>query len=99
MVTTEHRWYLGPVVVALKQNSSLYQYEVLHGDAQGSTAAVTNGSGQLVAHYLHDAWGKQSEILSGSASQLLTASAGRRGYTGHEHVGGSGYYSYERPDL
>jgi RHS repeat-associated protein len=86
VVTTEHRWYLGPVVVALKQNSSLYQYEVLHGDAQGSTAAVTNGSGQLVAHYLHDAWGKQSEILSGSASQLLTASAGRRGYTGHEHV-------------
>ncbi len=86
VVTTEHRWYLGPVVVALKQNSSLYQYEVLHGDAQGSTAAVTNGSGQLVAHYLHDAWGKQSEILAGSASQLLTASAGRRGYTGHEHV-------------
>lgn len=84
---TEHRWYVGNVVIALDEGAAQFKHEVLHSDAQGSTVAVTNGSGALLAHYLYDAWGKQSQIVTGPASvQMLIASASRRGYTGHENV-------------
>lgn len=86
-VKTEHRWYVGNVVIALDEGASQFKHEVLHGDAQGSTVAVTNGSGALLAHYLYDAWGKQNQIVTGPAPvQMLIASASRRGYTGHENV-------------
>src|SRR5690606_37568243 len=64
-------------------------FEVLHTDALGSTVAVTNGSGQLQAHYLYDAWGKQSQVMAGFVgANPIAPAASRRAYTGHENVEG-----------
>jgi RHS repeat-associated protein len=85
----EHRWYIGPVVITNFENTGAEQYEVLHGDALGSTVAVTDGSGQLKAHYLYDAWGKQSQIMTGFVgTNPIAPAASRRAYTGHENVEG-----------
>lgn len=85
----EHRWYIGPVVITNFETTGAEQYEVLHGDALGSTVAVTDGSGQLKAHYLYDAWGKQSQIMTGFVgTNPIAPAASRRAYTGHENVEG-----------
>ncbi|MBU2391944.1 MAG: hypothetical protein KKH70_01150 [Gammaproteobacteria bacterium] len=85
----EHRWYIGPVVITNFESGSEEQYEVLHGDALGSTVAVTDGSGNLKAHYLYDAWGKQSQIMTGFVgANPIAPAASRRAYTGHENIEG-----------
>ncbi|WP_233081100.1 FG-GAP-like repeat-containing protein [Rheinheimera soli] len=85
----EHRWYIGPVVITNFESGAEEQYEVLHGDALGSTVAVTDGSGNLKAHYLYDAWGKQSQIMTGFVgANPIAPAASRRAYTGHENVEG-----------
>lgn len=87
---TEQRWYLGNVVMSQSSKTSGTNFEVLHGDAQGSTVTVTDGSGNLVSHSLYDAWGQQSVLQVGPTSQLFIQSLQRRGYTGHENVEGLG---------
>ena len=87
---TEQRWYLGNVVMSQSSKTSGTNFEVLHGDAQGSTVTVTDGSGKLVSHSLYDAWGQQSVLQVGPTSQLFIQSLQRRGYTGHENVEGLG---------
>jgi RHS repeat-associated protein len=87
---SEQRWYLGNVVMSQSSKTSGTNFEVLHGDAQGSTVTVTDGSGNLVSHSLYDAWGQQSVLQVGPTSQLFIQSLQRRGYTGHENVEGLG---------
>jgi RHS repeat-associated protein len=87
---TEQRWYIGNVVMSQSSKTSGTNFEVLHGDAQGSTVTVTDGSGKLVSHSLYDAWGQQSVLQVGTSSQLFVQSLQRRGYTGHENVEGLG---------
>lgn len=59
---SEQRWYLGNVVMSQSSKTSGTNFEVLHGDAQGSTVTVTDGGGELVSHSLYDAWGQQSVL-------------------------------------
>ncbi len=87
---TEQRWYIGNVVMSQSSKTSGTNFEVLHGDAQGSTVTVTDGSGKLVSYSLYDAWGQQSVLQVGPTSQLFIQSLQRRGYTGHENVEGLG---------
>ncbi|WP_186435274.1 RHS repeat domain-containing protein [Rheinheimera sediminis] len=93
----EHRWYIGPVVITNFESGPGEQYEVLHGDALGSTVAVTrqiedsqgNKETVLMANYLYDAWGKQSQIMTGFVgTNPIAPAASRRAYTGHENVEG-----------
>ena len=87
---TEQRWYLGNVVMSQSSKVAGTNFEVLHGDAQGSTVTVTDGSGKLMSHSLYDAWGQQSVLQVGSTNQLFVQSLQRRAYTGHENVEGLG---------
>lgn len=59
-----------------------------HKDHLGSLQSVTNSSGQKVAEYNYDAWGKRRN-LDGSAQAITFALNGSRydrGFTGHEHI-------------
>ncbi len=87
---TEQRWYLGNVVLTQASKVAGMSYDVLHGDAQGSTVTVTDGAGKLISHSLYDAWGQQSVLQVGTTSQLFVQSLQRRAYTGHENIEGLG---------
>lgn len=72
----------------LSTNAVTNYTDYWHKDHLGSLQSVTNSSGQKVAEYNYDAWGKRRN-LDGSAMPITFALNGNRydrGFTGHEHI-------------
>ncbi|WP_164517471.1 RHS repeat-associated core domain-containing protein [Pseudoalteromonas rubra] len=82
----EHRWYVAGVVISEIEGQGL-KTEVAHTDMLGSTVMVTNGSGNAIAQYLYDPWGKQQQVYASSGLSLsLMPLSQMRGFTGHEQI-------------
>lgn len=67
----------------------LETYEIYHGyyDAQGSLIALTDNSGNVLARYAYDPWGRRVNPKNWAQSATAPDVLGiNRGYTMHEHL-------------
>lgn len=80
IVTESYYFYAGGQVVGayITKTNASPQTNYFHADHLGSISAVTNASGQVIARYAYDAWGKRT-LASGSSATI-------HGFTGHEHL-------------
>ncbi|PCK32947.1 toxin TcdB middle/N-terminal domain-containing protein [Pseudoalteromonas piscicida] len=82
----EHRWYVGGVVISQIEGQA-QKVQVAHSDMLGSTVLVTNDSGNAIAQYIYDPWGKQQQVYATSEmSGSLLPLTQMRAFTGHEQV-------------
>ncbi|MCA1778389.1 MAG: FG-GAP-like repeat-containing protein [Xanthomonadaceae bacterium] len=99
----EYRRYIGGIAIAtFFEASGIDRQRYLHTDHIGSTIAITDENGQVVANMAFDAWGERRRAadwtdqwvqwLTGStpAWAQSTIAITPRGYTGHEHVDSMG---------
>jgi RHS repeat-associated protein len=56
----------------------------IHTDRLGSVVALTDSGGRFKERLAYDAWGKRRALDGTSTPASLDASAGHRGFTGHE---------------
>lgn len=80
IVTESYYFYAGGEVVGAyvtKTNASP-QTNYFHADHLGSISVVTDQSGQVIARYQFDPWGKRT-LAAGSNATI-------HGFTGHEHL-------------
>ena len=87
---TEHKYYIGDVVVTNRSNSSSDTF-YLHKDHQGSVVAATNASGNVISQAIYDPFGKRTSIYQQSSIANFTyAEPTDRGYTGHKEMAALG---------
>jgi RHS repeat-associated protein len=80
IVTESYYFYAGGQVVGayITKTNASPQTNYFHADHLGSISVVTNATGQVIARYAYDAWGKRT-LASGSSATI-------HGFTGHEHL-------------
>ncbi|MCC5855649.1 MAG: VCBS repeat-containing protein [Idiomarina sp.] len=91
--TIEHRYQVGSTLITRTQpasGSATEQLQWLHGDAQGSTIAITStlapDNTVLRQQLRYDPWGKQTSAYQHSSFNLARRIGDYQGYTGHTHV-------------
>ena len=99
----EYRRYIGGVAIAtFFEASGVDRQRYLHTDHIGSTTAITDENGQVVANMAFDAWGERRRaadwnerwvqwLMGATPAWAQSAIAiTPRGFTGHEHVDSMG---------
>jgi len=84
--------YTAPVI--LKSDGLTQDYFYLHRDYQGTIVAITNQAGAVVEKRLFDVWGALIKYYNSNGTTTIPTNSYSlfidRGYTGHEHLLGSG---------
>ena len=82
---TEHKYYVGNVVVTKSASNSNNYYT--YTDHQGSVIATAGNSGHTVSKAIYDPFGKRSAIYeTGALANAQYAEPTEKGYTGHTEM-------------
>lgn len=85
--TTWHDYMLGDGrIVAEKFSGATSVVRYVVADHLGSTASVTDESGNVVERDAYDPWGKRRNLDGSADTSCGLTSLTTRGFTGHEHI-------------